>query len=81
MVTRKPFGGGGHFFIRGCVMIFLSSPGTHPASCGTGTVSPSPDVDGPASETDHLPTCIAEMKNAYSYTSTPQLRLHGVMLN
>jgi len=32
-------------------------------------------------EADHSPTSSAEIKNAWSYTSTPPVRLRGVMLN
>jgi hypothetical protein len=32
-------------------------------------------------EVDHSPPPSAEVKNAWSYTSTPQLRLHGVVLS
>jgi hypothetical protein len=32
-------------------------------------------------EADHSPQSSAEVKNAWSYTSTPPIRLHGVMLS
>jgi len=32
-------------------------------------------------EADHLPPRSAELKNAWSYSSTSPKRLHGVMLN
>jgi hypothetical protein len=32
-------------------------------------------------EADHSPPSSAEVKNAWSYTSTPSLRLHGVVLS
>jgi hypothetical protein len=32
-------------------------------------------------ETDHSPPSSAEVRNAWSYISTPQIRLHGVMLS
>jgi hypothetical protein len=32
-------------------------------------------------EADHSPPSSAEVKNAWSYTSTPPIRLHGVMLS
>jgi hypothetical protein len=31
-------------------------------------------------EADHSPPSSAEVKNAWSYTSTPPVRLHGVVL-
>jgi hypothetical protein len=40
----------------------------------------SPGVKGPGREPDHLPPSSAEVKNACNYTSTPLIRLHGVML-
>jgi hypothetical protein len=38
-------------------------------------------VKRPGSEADHSPPSSAEVKNAWSYTSTPPIRLHGVVLN
>jgi hypothetical protein len=32
-------------------------------------------------EADHSPAYVAEVKNAWSYTSTPPVCLHGVVLN
>jgi hypothetical protein len=32
-------------------------------------------------EVEHLPPSSAEVKNAWTYTSTPSIRLHGVVLN
>jgi hypothetical protein len=32
-------------------------------------------------EADHSPPCNAEFKNACGYTSTPPIRLHGVVLS
>jgi hypothetical protein len=38
--------------------------------------------DKPASrEADHSPTSSAKVKSAWSYTSTPPIRLHGVVLS
>jgi hypothetical protein len=39
--------------------------GAHPTSCPVGT-------RGPRRETDHSPSSSAEVKTAWSYTSTPQ---------
>jgi len=41
----------------------------------------SPGVRWPGREADHSPPFIAEVKNAYSYTSTPPIRFHSVVLN
>jgi hypothetical protein len=35
----------------------------------------------PGCEADHSPLSSAEVKNVWSYTSTPPIRLHGVVLN
>jgi hypothetical protein len=37
-------------------------------------------VKRPGSEADHSPPSSAEVKNEWSYTSTPPIRLHGVVL-
>jgi hypothetical protein len=38
-------------------------------------------VKRPGREADHSPPSIAEVKNAWSYTSTPPLRFHGIVLS
>jgi hypothetical protein len=38
-------------------------------------------VKRPKRETDHSPPSSAEVKNAWNYTSTLPIRLHGVVLN
>jgi hypothetical protein len=38
-------------------------------------------VKRPVSEADHSPPSSAEFKNAWSCTSTPPIRLHGVVLS
>jgi hypothetical protein len=37
-------------------------------------------LKGPGCEADHSPPSSARVKSAWSYTSTPQIRLRGVML-
>jgi len=39
-----------------------------------------PGVKRLGREADHSPPSSAEIKNAWSYTSTPPVRLHGVVL-
>jgi hypothetical protein len=39
------------------------------------------EVKRPGSEADHSSPSSAEVKNAWSYTSTPSIRLHGVVLS
>jgi hypothetical protein len=38
-------------------------------------------VKRPGREADHLPPSTAEVKSVWSYTSTPPIRLHGVVLS
>jgi hypothetical protein len=38
-------------------------------------------VKRPGIEADHSPPSSAEVKNEWSYTSTPPIRLHGVVLS
>jgi len=38
-------------------------------------------VKWPGHEADHLPPSSAEVKNAWNYTSTPPVYIHGVVLN
>jgi hypothetical protein len=38
-------------------------------------------VKRPGREADHSPSSSAEVKNAWSYTSTPRIHLHGVVLS
>jgi hypothetical protein len=38
-------------------------------------------VKRPGREADHSPPSSAEVKNAWNYTSTPPIRLHGVVLS
>jgi hypothetical protein len=38
-------------------------------------------VKRPVREADHSPPFSAEAKNAWSYTSTPPIRIHGVVLS
>jgi hypothetical protein len=53
--------------------------GAHPASYPMGTRGSFPGVKWPEREADHSPPSTAEVKNAWSYTSTPSIRLHGVV--
>jgi hypothetical protein len=41
----------------------------------------SPVIRQPKRDADHSPPSSAEVKNAWSYTSTPPIRLHGVVLS
>jgi hypothetical protein len=39
----------------------------------------SPGVKRPGREADHIPLSSTEVKNTWSYTSTPPIRLHNVV--
>jgi len=43
--------------------------------------SPSPGINRPGGEVDDAPPSSAEVKNAWSYTSSPPVRLHYVKLS
>jgi len=53
--------------------------GAHPASYPVGIGDPYPG--GKEREADHSLLSTAEIMNAWSYTSTPPIHLHGVMLD
>jgi hypothetical protein len=55
--------------------------GAHPASYPMGTRGSFPGVKRPGREADHSPPSSAEAKNAWSYTSTTPICLHGVVLS
>jgi hypothetical protein len=55
--------------------------GAHPASYPMGTGGSFTGDKVPGREADHSPPSSAEVKNAWSYTSTPLIRLHGVVLS
>jgi hypothetical protein len=55
--------------------------GAHPASYPMNTRDSFPGVKRPVNEADHSPPSSAEVKNAWNYTSTPPIRLHGVVLS
>jgi hypothetical protein len=46
-----------------------------------GTRGSFPGVKRPGREADHSPLYSVEIKNAWSYTSIPPIRLHGVVLS
>jgi hypothetical protein len=54
--------------------------GDHLASYLMGTRGSLPGEKRPEREADHSPPSSAEVKNAWSYTSTPPIHLHGVVL-
>jgi hypothetical protein len=52
----------------------------HPASYLVGNRGSFPGVKRPEREADHSPPSSAEVKNAWSYTSTTPIHPHGVVL-
>jgi hypothetical protein len=75
------------FESRQWLFIFLLTTSSKPALGPTqphihwvpGTLSLG--VKQPGREADHLPPSSTEVKNAWNYTSTPPIRLHGVVLS
>jgi hypothetical protein len=53
-------------------------PTQPPIQCVPGNFTPW--VKRPGREADHLSPSSAKVKNEWSYTSTPQILLHGVVL-
>jgi hypothetical protein len=58
----------------------LTCSGIHPASHQLGTGGSSPGIEQPVREADHSPPSSAEVKNAWSFTSSPPVYLHGVIV-
>jgi len=54
--------------------------GAYPASCPMGTWGSITGGNAAGGDADYSPPSIAEVKNAWSYTSSPSIRLHGVVL-
>jgi hypothetical protein len=53
---------------------------SHPASCQMGIGAVTPGVKWRKPEVDHSPPPSSDVKNAWSYASSPAIHLHGVML-
>jgi hypothetical protein len=70
--------GAGNFSLHHRVQ---NGSGAHPASYPMGTGGSFPGVKRPGRRADHSPPSSAEVKNAWSYTSTHPIRLHGVVLS
>jgi hypothetical protein len=61
--------------------IVQTGSGVQPTSYKMGTRGSFPEVKRQEREADHSPPTSAEVKKIWTYTSTPPIRLHGVMLN
>jgi hypothetical protein len=64
-----------------CLTVFRLALRAHPASYPTGTGEFPPGIKRPGREADHSPPSSVEVENAWSYTSTPTIRLHGVVFS
>jgi hypothetical protein len=73
--VQVPAGAGNFSFLHR----FQTGSGAHSASYPMGTGSPSAGVKRPGREANHSPPPSAEVKNAWSYTSTP-VSLNGMVL-
>jgi len=78
-------GGDGLYIWRVAASMFhhriQNGSGPHPVSNPMGTRGLSLGVKRPRCEADHLPPSSAEVKNAWTYDSTPPICLHGVVLS
>jgi hypothetical protein len=72
---------GRRFRVPGGSGNFFPSPPRPPASYQWVPAALSLGVKRLRCEADHSPISSAEVKNAWSYTSTPPIRLHGVVLS
>jgi hypothetical protein len=70
--------GAGNFSLHHRVQ---NASGANPASYPMDTGGSFPEIKQPGPEADHSPPSSVEVKNAWSYTSTPPIRLHGVVLS
>jgi hypothetical protein len=59
----------------------LIGSGAHPPFYPVGTRGSFLGIKLPGRKADHSPLSSAEFKNAWSYTSPPPIRLHGVVLS
>jgi hypothetical protein len=76
--VRYPEGAGNFFPFHHRVQ---TGSGVHPASYQMGTGVLSLGIKRPGREADHSSLSSAKVKNAWSYTSTPPMRFHGVVFN
>jgi hypothetical protein len=70
---------GARIFTSPCRPDRLWGPPKPPIQCVPGVLSPG--VKRPGREADNSPSTSAEVKKTLIYTSTPPIRLHGVVLN
>jgi hypothetical protein len=70
--------GAGNFSLHHRVQ---TGSGAHPPSYPMGTMGSFPGIKRQGRVADHSPPSSAEVKNAWSYTFTPPIRLHGMVLS
>jgi hypothetical protein len=70
--------GAGNFSLHHCVQ---NGSAAHPASYPMGTRGSFPGVKQQGCEADHSPPSSAEVRNTWSYTSTPPIHLNGMVLS
>jgi hypothetical protein len=63
------------------VVVVQTGSRAHPVPYPMGTGALTPGVKRPEREAKHSPPSSAEVKNAWSYTSTHPIRLRGVVLS
>jgi hypothetical protein len=86
-ILTRLWAGRSRFDSRQGLEIFLSATASRPAQGPTQPpiqwvlIAISLGVKWPDREADHSPPSSAEVKNAWSYTSTPPVSLHGVVLS
>jgi hypothetical protein len=68
----------GFLFLR---QLVKTDFGVHPASYPMRTGALSPGVKRPGRKDNHSPPSSAEVKNAWSYVTTPPIHLHGLILS
>jgi hypothetical protein len=79
MIGGSSSGRGGNFPLHHCVK---NGSGAHRVCYQVGTMASFPGgVKRPGREADHSPPSDAEVKNAWSYTSTAPICLNGVVLS
>jgi hypothetical protein len=74
--VRFPVGAGNYSLLHRV----QNGSGAHLAPYPMGTEALSLETKRSRREADHWPPSSAEIKNAWSYTSTPPISLHGVVL-
>jgi hypothetical protein len=78
MIGLRVSAGAGNFSLYHCL---YTDHETYPASYPVGTIGFFLGVKRQRRDPDRSPSSSAEVKDAWSYTSTPPIRLQGVVLS